>query len=189
MRATVVTLLAVVLLAQLAAMIVPWNEVDGGIEWDDGMHIWGRNVHDASDWVFELEGDDDALLYWTIAFIAFAVGILFTGIALITAIADLRGVTLGMAYPAVLLSGAGIGGFIFSLVTDPGEILPKAGLFVAGGQWVVLLVATIMGGWIGRSRRAVQEEEPEEDPFSEPAPHIQEPFLDEGHVEGDEAHI
>jgi hypothetical protein len=162
MRKAPLIFLSLALVGTIASFIAPWHQPVEPEEWDDGEHIWGRNVFDTSTFVSDL-GEDypedaDGVKLRQLAFWATTAGLTLSIASLVFAAWDRRGWCLGLGWPAFLLiaggAGAMVGGLMFEL-NDIKDLSPSYGLFAAGGGVLYLFVGNILGSWLGVRKSVV----------------------------------
>ena len=162
LRTTFLTLSIIGLVAMLVAFAFPWHQPDGAAEWDDGEHVWGRNVHDtsilATDLGTEIEEDPNGVLLRQAGFWTFTAGLAFMAISFVFAIADRRAWTISLGWVAWTLVAAGtgavIGGILFEL-SDVADFGLGAGVVAAAATVLLLFVNNFLAIGLGRTEAAV----------------------------------
>lgn len=162
-RATTLTLLTFALVAMLSAYVFPWHQPDGAAEWDDGEHMWGRNIHDTSLFVTDLgtevAEDDTGVLLRQVGFWAFTGGLAFTSIAFLFAAVDRRGWTLGLAWPAWLATAGGATSVVLGLgqeLTAWSDLSIGIGLIGAGAAVLLGFIANWTAIGLGKTDAAAR---------------------------------
>lgn len=166
LRPTVLTLFVVSLVAILVAFVFPWHQADGAAEWDDGEHVWGRNIHDtsilANDLGTEIEEDPDGVTLRQVGFYTFTAGLSFTTIALLFAIADRRAWTISLGWFAWILvaggTGAALTGILYEL-NDVGDLGVQTGLVAAAVAVVIGLVNNFLAIGLGKTEKSLARRE------------------------------
>lgn len=159
LRATILSLFVVSLLAILVAFVFPWHATGG--EWDDGEHVWGRNVHDisllATDLGTEVEEDPDGVTLRQVGFYTFTAGLSVTTIAFLFAIADRRAWTLTLGWIAFALVAGGAGATvagIFYELSDVADLNLGIGLIAGAAAVLVGFVNNFLAIGLGRTEAA-----------------------------------
>lgn len=154
----------IAIVAVMAAFALPWHHVSGD-EWDDGEHVWGRNVHSNSLFVYDLgtevPEDETGIQLRQAGFWAVSGGLALGTIAFLFAAADRRAWAISLGWVSFLALTGGAAATVLGILKEipESQFAVGAGLIAMGIAVVDLLVANFMAIGLGKTRASVRRRE------------------------------